>query len=124
MAKPIQLFLQWEIRVKLDFLHEPLNRFTRNADAYNAAVMAQLPVTVNQFRRDLGLQPHPDERGGMFVYAVSVDKPTDNTIPDGLLKMLWTQIIENESKIQVGRRSLEELSKAYPELYAAVNVVV
>lgn len=121
MPKPIQLFLQWEIRMKLDYLHEPINRFTANTDAYSAAIAAQLPITVNQFRRDLGLNPHPDERGEMFVWQENIDKAGDNTIPDGLLNLLWMQLLDQESKKLEGGKTVEQLAALYPELYAEVS---
>lgn len=119
MPKPIQLFLEWEIKVKLDYLHEPMSRFAVNVSAYNAAILAQLPITVNQFRRDLGVSPHPDSRGEMYVWEENKDQPGDSIIPDGLLKAAWDQIALLESHIQIGGRKTEQLAEAYPELYKA-----
>ncbi len=118
--KPMQIYLKWEIDLHLDLLKRPMSLFSQNMDSYKAAIELQLPITVNQFRKAAGpdVQPHPDERGKMFVFEVDVPKDGDDVIPPQVLVGAWSQIVAINEPIQQGKASREELIAAYPELYA------
>lgn len=120
MAKPIQIYLKWEIDLHLDLLKKTMSLFSQNVDSYKAAVELQLPITVNQFRKAAGpdVTPHPDERGALFVYEADVVKAGDDVIPPIVLVGAWSQIVAINEPIQQGKASREELIATYPELYA------
>ena len=117
--KPIQIYLKWEIVLHLDLLKKPMSLFSQNMDSYKAAIELQLPITVNQFRKAAGptVQPHPDERGKMFVFDTDIAKPDDDVIPPQVLVGAWSQIVASNEPIQQGKASREELIAAYPELH-------
>ena len=117
MSKPIQIYLSWEIKLNLDYLHQPISKFAVNTDAYNMAIQNQLPITVNQFRRDSGLPPHPDERGEFLVWQEDVTKPGDDVIKRDMLLTARAELEKNNK----GALQRGELQLKYPELYAATS---
>jgi hypothetical protein len=117
--KPIQIYLKWEIDLHLDLLKKPMALFSQNMDSYKAAIELQLPITVNQFRKAAGptVQPHPDERGQLFVYAPDEVRAGDDVIPPLVLVGAWSQIVAINEPIQQGKATGAQLIAAYPELH-------
>lgn len=117
MEKPIQLYLEWEIKMHLDLLKLPISKFAQDLDAYKAAIEYKLPLTVNQFRRANNASNHPDDRGEKFVFEIDEPREGDNLIPLLVLINAWSQIVITNSSIENGRATREELIAAYPELH-------
>lgn len=117
--KPIQIYLKWEIDLHLDLLKRPMSLFSQNMESYKAAIELQLPITVNQFRKAAGpeVQPHPDERGQLFVFDADIAKPGDDVIPPPVLVGAWSQIVAVNEPIQQGKANKTELIALYPELH-------
>lgn len=124
MAKPMQLFLRWEIDLHLNYLHKPLADFAHNVEAYNQAVLTLLPVTVNEFRKAAGASVllHPDDRGEAFVYTPNEDRPGDDAIPPGYLIGAWIEVWTKESKVEQGRLTENQLIAKYQKLFDAASV--
>lgn len=121
--KPMQLFLRWEIDLHLNYLHRQLSDFAHNVEAYNQAVLTQLPLTVNEFRKAAGpnVLAHPDDRGEVFVYTDNEDRPGDDAIPPGYLIGAWIEILTKESTIVQGKRTRDQLIAKYQKLFDAAS---
>lgn len=141
MSKPVQYYLEWEEKLELDLLGLPISRFTGDLDAYHEAITDQDPLTVDQYRKNLGLPPHPDSshgqsvseafpngdisqgvtlnRGAMYVYQTDPgNQSSDATVPNIVLVNEWNQLVAQESAIERGGRTHEQLQAAYAPLYA------
>ncbi len=117
MSIAMKPFLEWEVKL-IRLLGKPLSQFRLPADFYKACVDGELALTINDFRKDSGWLPHPDDRGNAFVYTPNEDRPGDDVIPPQVLVGAWSQIVAINEPIQQGKASREELIAAYPELYA------
>lgn len=108
-----KIFLRWEIDFFTNYLRRPMGF------AYIAMVAAALSnedVTKDEFRKDLGFEPHPDpERGAQFIWEEHVAKEGDDVIPPQVLDGARLRIQENEAGL-----TAEERHAKYPLLFPAV----
>lgn len=141
MPSPVGLFLEFEAKLYLDLLFNPITKFSFALEAYNLAVQNQTPLTVDQFRISAGLPPHPDTvklmlgsslpeeisavypegRGNQFVYKENVTSPSDSVIPPELLVSAWNNLWLTLSKIEQGGPSREQVSLQYSKLFTAAS---
>ena|ERR1043166_4590584 len=146
MAKPIQLFLEWEKDLHKKMLKRKLTIFAAPLPLYDNGIKYGWPFTVNEIRDEAGLPPHPDtsngqqpslkfpfgdisqgvtaNRGAMYIgHDDVVEDETDANIPDAVIVGYWTKLLADEAAIQVGGRSVAEMKVAYPELWAAFDAL-
>lgn len=118
---PILPYLPWEMRLYLDLLHRSIEEFSNNEYTYAQAVVRQLPLTVNQFRRSIpGVTPHPDERGDLYVFADNIVKDGDDVIPPEVLAGTWNKIVLSKAfVVERGKfDTFEFLTQYFAQLYA------
>jgi hypothetical protein len=128
----VQLFLPWEVALYLTLLQKPLTilfpDITSNIETYKAIIAFQFPVTVDQFRQQLQLPPHPDGnnapgRGAIFVYQPDPGvQAGDNTIPDEILIASWDGVVTANNQLQTGQLTHSQLVAQYQTLYNLASI--
>ena len=119
----VQPYLEWEIKFNEKYLKGSLQPFVMYAPFWDICIRNKVKVTVNQLRKLTGNGPHPDDRGNLFVFEEAPELPTDKDIPKAIAVVFAQRKIQElgDKSLVEGRESggmsLEEIKKAYPELF-------
>lgn len=123
MANQVPLFLPWEIALYLTLMQKPISilfpDIGNSINTYKAVIDLQIPVTVDQFRQNLNLPPHPDgnnmpQRGSLFVYQPDPGtQSSDSLMPDLALVQAWNEIVTTDNS----KTTHDNLVTQYQALY-------